>query len=113
MKHPLIKAAVVAAQAAAIKRIDLTADKVLQRLARIALELDPADMPKYADVIRAAELLAKHLGVLKDAPPPAQWNLDPATLGKMSTEDLETALKHAETVQNLLAGKNPDNDPQT
>ena len=60
---------------------------------------------KREDKNKALEMLAKHLGILKDQPPPAQWNLDPATLAKMSTEDLERALKHAELVQNILAGK--------
>ena len=46
-----------------------------------------------------------------DAPPAPQWSLDPATLSKMSTEDLETALKHAERVQDLLAGKKPEPTP--
>ena len=65
-------------------------------------KLVPYDKPE------ALALLAKHLGLLKDAAPPPQWNLDPATLAKMSTEDLETALQHAERVQDLLAGKKPD-----
>ena len=67
--------------------------------------LEPHDKDK------ALELLAKYLKLLVDAPPAPQWSLDPATLSKMSTEDLETALKHAERVQDLLAGKKPEPTP--
>lgn len=41
------------------------------------------------------ELLFKHLGLLKDQPPPAQWNLDPATLAKLTDEELENAIQLA------------------
>lgn len=51
------------------------------------------------------EVLERTKGKVKDQPPPPQWNLDPATLGKMSTTELETALKHAEAVQAILSGK--------
>ena len=64
---------------------------------RIAVAI-PKDRVKYPDKLRALELLAKIHGLLKDAPPPAQFHLDLATLGKLSDEDLERALKHAEFV---------------
>ena len=49
-------------------------------------------------------LLAYAYGEPKTQPPPPQWNIDPVTLGKMSTEDLEKAIGHAEAVQRILAG---------
>ena len=57
------------------------------------------------DKMEAIALLAKHLNLLKDQPPPPQWTLDPATLATMTTEDLERALQHADAIQKLLAGK--------
>ena len=137
MKEPDVRAIIQAEQKKRLKKIDITADRVLQEWARIAFH-DPGDCfdsdgrlinpallsehvraalasievakdgtvkVKAHDKNRALEMLAKYLGILKDQPPPAQWNLDPATLAKMTTEDLETALRHAEMVQNLLAGK--------
>lgn len=106
LKHPDVQAIIQKAQAQIIKKIDITTERVLQEAAVVAFAT-PADAPKHADKGRMLELLAKYLGLTKDQPPPPQWNLDPATLGKMSTEDLEQALKHAEMVQNLLAGKTP------
>ena len=83
---------------------EITAERVLQVAAGIAYAV-PADEPKHADVGRMVEFLGKYLGLQKEQPPPAQWSLDPATLGKMSTTELETALKHAEAVQAILSGK--------
>lgn len=80
--------------------------KVAATIASIEIDKRSGNMKyKYHDKIAALALLAKHVGLLKDAPPPLQWNLDPATLAKMSTEELETALKHAEKVQDILSGK--------
>ena len=59
---------------------------------------------KRYDKLRALEILAKYFK-LTDQPPPAQWSFDPATLAKMTTEDLQKALEHADMVQRLLAGK--------
>lgn len=44
-------------------------------------------------------------GKPKDEPPLPQFSIDPATIGRMSTEDLEKALKHATIVQDFLSGK--------
>lgn len=60
---------------------------------------------KRYDKLRALEGLAKYFGLLKDAAPPPQWNFDPATLAKMSDEDLAKALEYADKVQAILAGK--------
>jgi hypothetical protein len=50
-------------------------------------------------------LMEYAFGSPKVQPPPPQWNLDPATFARMSTEDLERALKHAEMVQRILGGE--------
>ena len=102
--NPLVKAAVSAQAAKILEHVTVDAARIMVEAGRIAVAI-PEDRVKYPDKLRALELLAKIHGLLKDAPPPAQWNLDPATLAKMSTEDLERALKHAELVQNILAGK--------
>ena len=67
-------------------------------------ELTPHDKDK------ATELLGKYLQLLKDAPPPPQFQIDLAALAKMRTEDLEQALKHAEAVQALLGGSQVKKD---
>lgn len=104
LKHPDVQRVIRTQQRRRLAHIDITADRMLQETAQVAVAT-PADPVKYADKLRALELLLKHLGLMKDQPPPAQWNLDPATLGKMSTKELETALKHAEMVHRILAGK--------
>ncbi len=48
-------------------------------------------------------LLAYAYGEPKTQQPPPQWTIDPATLAKMSTEDLEKGLKYADMVQQILA----------
>ena len=74
------------------------------------------DDPKYRAALRKrmiegtagameAVVWAYAKGKPKDEAPPPQWNIDPATLATMSTEDLEKALGHAEIVQNFLSGK--------
>ncbi|MBI2187325.1 MAG: hypothetical protein HYU37_09450 [Acidobacteria bacterium] len=49
-----------------------------------------------------ARLLAYAYGEPKTQPPPPQWTLEPATLAKLSNEDLERAMRHAEEVQKIL-----------
>ena len=107
LHQPLIQAAVAAQAAKILEHVTVDAARIMVEAGRIAVAI-PEDPVKYPDKLRALELLAKLHGMLKDQPPPAQWNLDPATLAKMSTEDLQTALTHAQTVQDLLAGKKPD-----
>lgn len=47
-------------------------------------------------------LLAYAYGEPKTQPQPPQWNLDPTALAKLSNEDLERALQHAEAIQTIL-----------
>lgn len=49
-------------------------------------------------------LLSYAFGEPKTQPPLPQWNLDPTTLAKLSTEELERALQHADAIQKLLGG---------
>ena len=58
------------------------------------------------------EVLERTRGKVKDPPPAPQWLIDPARLGKVSTEDLEHALEHAEKVLAFLAGA-PDEPPKS
>ena len=37
-------------------------------------------------------------------PSPPQWNLDPASLAKVSTEDLEKAIALGDQMQSILEG---------
>lgn len=104
LKDPLVKAAVAAQARAHLQQIEITAIGVLQETVKLAYGA-PADRLKHVDKLRALEMLAKHLGLLKDAPPPPQFSIDVAALADKSTEDLEKALKHAEIVQNFLSGK--------
>jgi hypothetical protein len=52
-------------------------------------------------------LLAYAYGDPKTQLPPPQWNLDPCSLAKMSTEDLEKAIEQAEAVQRILGSASP------
>jgi hypothetical protein len=67
---------------------------------------------KREDKNRALEMLAKHLGLLRDQPPQAQFIVDVAALAGKSTEDLEQALKHATLVQDFLSGATPGTSTQ-
>ena len=84
-------------------QLDITEERIRQELAGVAFS-SPEDSPNVTEKLRALEILAKIQQLFKDATPPAQWNLDLATLGKLSDEELETALKHAEAVQAILTG---------
>src|SRR3990167_5796178 len=138
MKRPEVRALIYAAARTRREKMEITDERILQEEARIAffdprdlfdaegrpipLHLLPTHVAtalsieisngrvttKPHEKQKAVEVLAKYRKLLGDAPPPPQWTLDPATLAKMSTEDLETALKHADRVQELLAGKKPD-----
>lgn len=98
LKKPEVKAALDAAQAARAKRVEISADRVIQEIARLAFAdvskaydasgqlLAPHEMPddvraafsgldfsksgdkvgKFAGKERSLELLAKHLGLLRD-----------------------------------------------
>ena len=110
LQRPEVQAMLREAAARATAELEVTEASIRHEIAGIGFST-PDDPPKPADKLRALEILAKIHQLYKDAPPPPQWNLDPATLATMSTEDLETALKHAERVQDLLTGKKPDPSP--
>ena len=106
LKHHEVVAIVQAGAKKHVERLDITADRVLQETARLAFAATKGPVTP-ANKLHALEIIAKILSMFRDAPPPPQWNLDPATLGRMSDEDLQRALTHAEAVQDLLAGKKP------
>ena len=59
LKNAKVKAAVRAGQARLAKKLDLTAEKVLADIERIANKAERAK--RYGDAIRGKELLGKHL----------------------------------------------------
>ena len=71
--------------------------------ADLRLRLKKRRLPPAVEV----KLLAYAYGEPKTDPPPPQWSFDPATLGRMTTEELQTALTHAEAVMTILAGRGP------
>lgn len=107
LQKPAVQKQLREAAQNALKDLEITEKRIGQEIAAVAFA-KPEDEPKVTDKLRALELLAKIHQLFRDAPPAPQWTLDPATLATMSTEDLERALKHAEAVQNLLAGKKPE-----
>jgi len=67
---------------------------------RVRVRLMKGRLPPALEV----RLLAYAFGEPKTQPPPPQWSLDPSTLAKLSTEELERALQHADAIQRLLGG---------
>lgn len=87
-----------------VAKHEITVDRVVQEAAGVAY-FKPKEAPKHSDKARMLEFLGKVTGATRDQPPPPQFSLDLAVLGKMSTEELERALQHATAVQEILAGK--------
>lgn len=63
LSKPLIKKAISAAVDKQIKKIEISADRVLQRIAEFALE---KKFIKPGDTLKALEMLAKHFKLLTD-----------------------------------------------
>ena len=70
------------------------------------LSTTPSAQGRLAPALEC-RLLAYAYGEPKTQSSPPQWNLDPANLAKMSTEDLKRGLHHAREVQRILAGLPP------
>lgn len=83
-------------------------DELANSIEGVEVRDDGGIKVKFASKTAARRTILEQTGKLKATLPPPQWTLDPATLAKMTTEDLETALQHADIVQNILAGKKPD-----
>ena len=59
LKHPKVRAGIRAGQVRLAKKLELTAEKVLADIERIANKAERAK--RYGDAIRGKELLGKHL----------------------------------------------------
>jgi phage terminase small subunit len=67
LRHRLIAKAVRARQDAALTKLEITAERVLQEIATVGFA-NPGDWVglRYYDKVRALELLAKRFGLLKE-----------------------------------------------
>ena len=119
LTKPDIRGAISQAQRLRSERTEVTQDRVIQEIAKIAFfdvsrmfdgkegQTGAAVRIVSPDKLRALELLGKHLGMFKEPrqTAPASFNIDATQIARMTAEELDAGIANVDKLLAALQGQ--------